>query len=117
MIGSLQLVVIVELASARYQGLASGTGVVPNDCVHPIIHQRLPPLLPSTKIDASLFFANFRQLADIYRYSAQLASTYPNLAQDFKMGMSWEGRDIRALRITASGASTPSARYPGYSFE
>jgi hypothetical protein len=61
------------------------------------------------------WFENYHPWADIRDYVQDLAAQYPNLASYEIIGMSLEGRDIFAIRITGnnmSGTGTPPGQRP-----
>ena len=49
------------------------------------------------------WYDDFKPLADIYAKLDDLATTYPNVVEKFTIGQSWEGRDIRGIKISGSG--------------
>ncbi|MCC7290569.1 MAG: hypothetical protein IT449_00745 [Phycisphaerales bacterium] len=60
------------------------------------------------------FFEAFRTYQEYASFLNSLASRFPSLAQVVRVGGSWEGRDLLAIRITgAGGGSKPGVFYIG----
>ncbi|MDK2413577.1 M14 family zinc carboxypeptidase, partial [Aphanizomenon sp. 202] len=45
----------------------------------------------------------YNTLEEIYDYMDHIASEHPDVATVFSLGKTWEGRDIKALRLTRDG--------------
>ena len=55
------------------------------------------------RFDASTFFTQYRRLEDIHAFMDYLARQWPKLVTIDSIGKTYEGRDMRILRITGTG--------------
>ncbi|KAG7727706.1 hypothetical protein KL933_002640 [Ogataea haglerorum] len=71
----------------------------------------LPDIDDDFSVQQDLFFKRYRDLKTIYRWFDLLVATYPDLLEVEWIGQTYEGRDIKAVRLTAH-KSEPSPEKP-----
>ena len=60
--------------------------------------------------DAPTFFAQYRTSDEVAAFIQDLAEEYPDLAETFIAGASWQGRSIRAIRLGNEQTGDPDLR-------
>ena len=68
------------------------------------------PAQPLSLLENS-FYTAYKSQPDIYQALDSLVSARPALASSFSIGKSYEGRDIRALRLTNSAITSPKRQF------
>jgi len=118
----LQTVLALEEASADFDLWSDGIGVGivearvspeqralldANGLKYTILIDNVQRQIDSERSGLPGFFEDFRTYDEYVTFLNNLAATYPDLAQVVNLGVSIEGRDLLAVRITGPGTDKP----------
>jgi len=61
--------------------------------------------LKASQSDTGDFFSDFRSLQDVYNYMDWLGSSYPNVANTYSLGSTYEGVDMKAMWLSVGNTA------------
>jgi len=104
-------VMIPEKLEPFFQQLRLESSVFIED-VEALIEEERMRMAAASKKKAE-FFEEYQELDAIYEWMDDLVAAYPSLVSTFVLGMSYEGRQIRGLKIKANRGATQEFFFNG----